>query len=96
MRFAPLEARYERMQVYHMRGLAPEFEQELFAFPNGRNDDQIDAMSCAWAVLGEPVSPAAQSSTGAFSTSGMYGDHHNVTIDDFVLSHDSIDMDLVY
>ena len=96
MRFAPLEARYERMQVYHINGLPLEFEQELFSFPNGRNDDQIDAMSCAWAVLGEPVSYEAQGSTGAFSTSGMYGEHHDVTINDFMLSQDSRDLDLIY
>jgi len=96
MRFAPLEARYERMQVYHLLGLAPEFEQELFAFPNGEHDDQIDAMSCAWAVLGEPASPGAQSDTGAYSTSGMYGEHQDVKIDDFLLSKDEMDMDLVW
>ena len=54
-RFAPLEARYERREVYHLRGMPPEFENELFGFPNAEHDDQIDAMSCAWAVLGLPT-----------------------------------------
>lgn len=54
-RFAAMEARYERREVYHLRGIPPEFESELFGFPNSEHDDQIDAISCAWAVLGIPT-----------------------------------------
>jgi predicted phage terminase large subunit-like protein len=75
-RFAPLEARYERKEVYHVRGLPPEFETELFGFPVAEHDDQIDAMSIAWAVLGIPQGAGAI--TGVFSgNSGSLGDFGN-------------------
>jgi predicted phage terminase large subunit-like protein len=69
-RFAPLEARYERKEVWHLRGLPPEFENELFGFPNAEHDDQIDAMSCAWAVLGTPIA-AGDEISGIFASSTM-------------------------
>lgn len=51
-RFAPLEARYELGQVYHSRGLPPEFESELLSFPMGAHDDQCDALAYSWHALG--------------------------------------------
>jgi len=51
-RFAPLEARYELGQVYHVRGLPQEFEAELLGFPIGNHDDQVDSMAYAWQALG--------------------------------------------
>lgn len=50
-RFAPLEARYEAGQVYHLRGLISDFEKELLEFPVGEHDDFVDAMSIAYAAL---------------------------------------------
>ena len=52
-RFQPLEARYEQGLVRHAPDLAPDFERELLGFPVAEHDDQVDALSCAWAVLGE-------------------------------------------
>lgn len=52
-RFAPLEGRYELGQVFHVRGLDPAFESELLSFPMGTHDDQVDAMSIAFAALDE-------------------------------------------
>ena len=51
-RFAPLEARYELGQVYHSRGLPPEFESELLSFPMGAHDDMCDALAYSWHALG--------------------------------------------
>ena len=51
-RFAPLEGRYELGQVIHVRGLIPEFENELLAFPMAPHDDMIDAMSIAFKAFG--------------------------------------------
>jgi len=51
-RFAPLEARYELGQVYHVRGLPPEFESELLSFPMGAHDDMCDALAYSWHALG--------------------------------------------
>lgn len=51
-RFAPLEARYELGQVYHVRGLPPEFEAELLSFPIGKHDDMVDSLSYSWQALG--------------------------------------------
>ena len=51
-RFAPMEARYELGQVYHVRGLPPEFESELLSFPIGAHDDMVDALAYAWQALG--------------------------------------------
>lgn len=93
IRFAPLEARYERRQVNHALGLPNEFEQELFGFPNAEHDDQIDAMSCAWAVLGEVAPAGSRDAVGAYSTSGMYGEHEDHNVDEFV---QDIDLSLVY
>jgi predicted phage terminase large subunit-like protein len=50
-RFAPLEGRYEMGQVYHSRGLPPEFESELLSFPIGSHDDMVDALAYAWQGL---------------------------------------------
>lgn len=52
-RFAPLEARYELSQVYHHRGLPPEFESELLSFPIGAHDDMVDSLAYAWQALGK-------------------------------------------
>lgn len=82
-RFAPLEARYERHEVYHLRSLPPEFEDELFAFPNGQHDDQVDAMSCAWAVLGKPIDQDGDI-PGIFTTSSI--DVEDLSIDEVIKS----------
>jgi len=50
-RFAPLEARYELGQVYHVRGLPQEFEAELLSFPIGAHDDMVDSLAYAWQGL---------------------------------------------
>lgn len=50
-RFQPLEARYEQGLVRHAPGLSADFERELLGFPVGEHDDQVDALSCAWAAL---------------------------------------------
>lgn len=50
-RFAPLEARYEQKQVYHLRELPNYFEAELLTFPVGDHKDCCDAMSTAWIGL---------------------------------------------
>jgi len=50
-RFAPLEARYELGQVYHVRGLPQEFESELLSFPIGSHDDMCDALAYSWHAL---------------------------------------------
>lgn len=50
-RFAPLEARYELGQVYHVRGLPHEFEAELLSFPIGAHDDMVDSLAYAWQAL---------------------------------------------
>jgi predicted phage terminase large subunit-like protein len=52
-RFAPLEARYELGQVYHIRGLPQEFEAELLSFPIGAHDDMVDSLAYAWQALGQ-------------------------------------------
>jgi predicted phage terminase large subunit-like protein len=52
-RFAPLEARYELGQVYHVRGLPQEFEAELLSFPIGAHDDMVDSLAYAWQALGQ-------------------------------------------
>jgi predicted phage terminase large subunit-like protein len=53
-RFAPLEARYELGQVYHVEGLPLSFESELLGFDGseekGVHDDQVDCLSVAWAA----------------------------------------------
>ncbi len=52
-RFAPLEGRYERGEIVHLRDLPGAWETELLAFPAGNHDDMVDAMSIAWAAMGE-------------------------------------------
>jgi predicted phage terminase large subunit-like protein len=52
-----IAARYETGQVFHLRG-APwvdALETELVQFPNGSNDDQVDVLSDAGAVVAEAV-----------------------------------------
>ena len=39
-------------QVYHHRGLPPEFESELLSFPMGAHDDMCDALAYSWHALG--------------------------------------------
>jgi len=47
-----MEARYELGQIYHVRGLPPEFESELLSFPIGAHDDFVDSLAYAWQALG--------------------------------------------
>lgn len=56
-RFAPLEARYELGQVYHLQGLPLVFEAELLSFPVAEHDDQVDALAYAWQALAEIQTP---------------------------------------
>lgn len=42
-RFYPLLARYEQGLVFHRRGLNPDYDNELLAFPEGDHDDMVDA-----------------------------------------------------
>jgi predicted phage terminase large subunit-like protein len=64
-RFAPMEARYELGQVYHVRGLPQEFEAELLSFPIGNHDDQVDALAYAWQALGQVQDISKLSFAGA-------------------------------
>lgn len=82
-RFAAMEARYERREVYHLRGIPPEFESELFGFPNSEHDDQIDAISCAWAVLGIPTATEDQINE-AYSGCSMVDFPVRTTLDDII------------
>lgn len=59
-RFQPLEARYEQGLVRHAPGLSAEFERELLGFPAGEHDDQVDALSTAWATLSANTTTATQ------------------------------------
>jgi predicted phage terminase large subunit-like protein len=42
-RFHELLARYEQGLVFHRRGILPEFDNELLAFPESEHDDMVDA-----------------------------------------------------
>lgn len=53
-RFLPLEGRYEQGLVYHADGLPRAFEDELLSFPMGEHDDQVDAVSYAFACINKP------------------------------------------
>ncbi len=53
LRFQPLAARYEQFLVRHAEGLDPDFERELLAFPLGKHDDMVDAISYAYAAAGQ-------------------------------------------
>jgi phage terminase large subunit-like protein len=48
----PLQARYEQGLVHHLRSLPTFFDDELLAFPVGKHDDMVDALSCAYAAMG--------------------------------------------
>lgn len=50
-----IAARYEMGQVFHMQGepWVDALERELVAFPKGENDDQVDVLSDAGAVVAE-------------------------------------------
>lgn len=58
IRFQPILARYEQGLVYHVRGLPAEFEEELFAFPEGEYKDQCDALGLAYSCCPDPHGPA--------------------------------------
>jgi predicted phage terminase large subunit-like protein len=48
-RFLPLLTRYEQRLVRHDPAKVPAwFREELLAFPEGRNDDGVDALAYAW------------------------------------------------
>jgi predicted phage terminase large subunit-like protein len=50
-RFASLEAKYEKLQVWHVEGLSLSFENELLSFPEGEHDDYEDAMEKAYKAI---------------------------------------------
>lgn len=54
VRFQPILARYEQGLVYHVPGLPPEFEEELFAFPMGEFKDMCDALGLAYSCCPDP------------------------------------------
>jgi phage terminase large subunit-like protein len=54
VRFQPILARYEQGLVYHVPGLPNEFEEELFAFPEGEYKDQCDALGLAYSCCPDP------------------------------------------
>jgi len=51
-RFAPLESKYQHMQVYHMKNLPLEFEAELLSFPVGDHDDYLASMVDSYYCIG--------------------------------------------
>lgn len=54
IRFQPVEARYERREVYHYGTLPPEFTEELLSFTGtnqDKHDDFIDALGYAFAAI---------------------------------------------
>ena len=73
-RFAPLESRYEKRQVWHRRDLPRAFEAELFSFgASPEHDDFVDAMSAAWKMLAEPTKIRASPRTVVFGNKGFKG-----------------------
>lgn len=73
-RFLPLQARYEQGQVAHAPDLAEEFVDELLSFPIGAHDDQVDALSLAFAAL-----PAAGPQIVA-AGARTFGAHHEMAM----------------
>ena len=54
IRFQPVEARYERREVYHYGTLPPEFTEELLSFTGtnqDKHDDFVDALGYAFAAI---------------------------------------------
>lgn len=54
IRFQPVEARYERREVYHYGTLPNEFIEELLSFtgtPQDKHDDYVDALGYAFAAI---------------------------------------------
>jgi predicted phage terminase large subunit-like protein len=43
-RFAPVHLRYSLGQIWHAERLDSDFESEVLAFPQAKNDDQVDAL----------------------------------------------------
>lgn len=43
-RFTVAEGKYEHGYLYHLNGLAPDFENEILSFPNAEHDDYSDAL----------------------------------------------------
>jgi len=52
-RFAPLESRYARKRVWHAHHVPEVFCDELCSFPESSHDDQIDAASIGFSMLGD-------------------------------------------
>lgn len=66
--------RYEAHAVFHRRGAVwlPAYENELLVFPNGANDDQVDAYSYAALALPDlEMVPTKQKSIGQTETGGL-------------------------
>ncbi len=54
IRFQPVEARYERREVFHYGTLPPEFTEELLSFTGtaqDKHDDYVDALGYAFASI---------------------------------------------
>lgn len=66
-RFAPLLTRYEQRLVRHDPAWVPAaFRDELLAFPEGKNDDMVDAAAHAFSALGMAVGGYAAAGTRVF------------------------------
>jgi predicted phage terminase large subunit-like protein len=76
-RFAPLEARYELHQVFHVEGLPLSFESELLGFDGseakGVHDDQVDCLSVAWATANKLNAFDAHTEASIFVLGGDEG-----------------------
>jgi predicted phage terminase large subunit-like protein len=57
-RFSPVHARYRAGQIHHASSLDAEFEDELLAFPEAANDDQVDALTYAVTALDRTIRSA--------------------------------------
>lgn len=74
-RFMPLLTRYEQNMVRHDPANVPAwFRDELLAFPEGKNDDGVDAAALAFAALGKTGGGGVSASAPRIATTGKgYG-----------------------
>lgn len=65
-RFAPLLTRFEQLQVRLDPNVAGWARDELLSFPSGDHDDCVDALSHAWAAMGQSTGYAASAGNRTF------------------------------
>lgn len=65
-RFAPLLTRFEQLQVRLDPNVAGWARDELLSFPSGDHDDCVDALSHAWAAMGQSTGYASAPGTRTF------------------------------